>query len=590
MDQVSDQSGVERVLERPSAGPAGTGAPAGPRSRPRVVRLLRHEWFLAAAGSVLLAVLMTWPLMRDPAHTFASDFWDPSLQAWQLSWMGWALLHSPGQFWDTNAHFGESWSFAYSDTLLGYLPFGLIGSGSEAAVLRYNLLFLLAFAGASFGAYVLARQLGANRAGSLVAGLIFAYAPWRYAHMSHLNILSIGGIALSLAMLARGHGYSLRHGYRPAQARPAWALGGWLVAAWQITLGFGLGLPFGYVLGALTAASVLFWLVKRPPFGKRLFRADLAGVLIFLAAVGLMAIPYLRMQQAYPGSARTLAEINSFSGDVRQFVTAPGFEWLWGRDNQELRDALIPQGGGEVWNLPGFFAIGLAGLGLVVSAWSRRHRVLMLLAAFAFAWVGMGMRAPWNYGYQMLHHWLPGWDAIRTPGRLILWVTLLLGLLAAGLITALAEQLTGRVARPVLAVLLLLPAGLVVLEGVQITPFRDVPKAPVALGSLAQPVLVLPTDKLADLLVMLWSTDGFPTVANGSSGYIPPRLEQLRATVASFPDAASVRYLRDRGIRTVVVPRRSYSDPVPPATFTKPVDGLGITREERGDAVVFGLG
>ncbi|MFC7528580.1 hypothetical protein [Actinoplanes sp. GCM10030250] len=561
-------------------------------------RWLWHEWTLAAVGSVLVAVAMTWPLMRNPATAFASDFWDPSLQAWQLSWLGWALLNDPGRFWETNAHFGESWSFAYSDTLLGYLPFGLIGSGSEAAVLRYNILFLLVFALASFGAYVLARQLGANRSGSLVAGLVFAYAPWRYAHMSHLNILSIGGIALSLAMLARGHGYSLRHGYRPELARPGWALGGWLAAAWQVTLGFGLGLPFGYVLGTFTAAALVFWTVRRPPFAKRLLRADVAGVVVFVATVGLMAIPYLKMQQAYPNSARTLAEINSFSGDVRQFVTAPGFQWLWGRDNQELRDALIPQGGGEVWNLPGFFAMGLAALGLIVSVWSRRHRVLMLLALIAFAWVGMGMRAPWNYGYQMLHHWLPGFNAIRTPGRLILWVTLLLGLLSAGLITALAEQASARlrersraaVLRPVLAVVLLVPAGLVTLEGVQITPFREIPKAPVALASLEQPVLVLPANKLEDLLTMLWSTDGFPAVANGSSGYIPPGLEELRTRVTSFPDAASVAFLRGRGIRTVVVPRESHSEPVAPETFTKPVDGLGITREERPGVVLFHLG
>ena len=589
---MSNKASVGDTLEHPEqdAEPGVQPATAGWR---RPARWLSHEWLLAAIGSVALAVGMTWPLMRDPSRTFASDFWDPSLQAWQVAWSAWTLEHDPGRMWQTNAHFGEVLSFAYSDSLLGYLPAGLIGSGPVAAVLRYNILFLLAFALASFGAYVLARQLGAARTGALVSGVGFAYAPWRYAHLSHLNILSIGGIALALAMLARGHGYSLRHGYQPKLARPGWALAGWLVSVWQVTLGFGLGLPFGYVLGTLTVAGVVFWLWRRPPFGKRLFWFDVAGVVIFLAVTLLMAVPYLKVVQAYPDSVRTLDEINSFSGDYRQFLTAPSFEWLWGRGNLGLRSAMADQGGNESWNLPGFFLAGLALLGLLISAWPRRHRVLMLVAVAGFAWVGMGMRAPENYPYQMLHHFLPGWNAIRTPGRLILWVTLLFSLLAAGLVTALAERTRAwtansrRLLRPVLAVALLIPTGLVLLEGVQIAPFVDVPETPVALASLEQPLLVLPANKLDDELTMLWSTDGFPTIANGSSGMIPLGLEQLRETVKSFPDATSVEYLRGRGIRTVVALRQGHSEQVAPEVFRKPLSGLGVTSEEKPGVVVF---
>jgi hypothetical protein len=149
------------------------------------IKWVRHEWTLAALGSVLLSLVMLWPAMRAPMRTLPGDTWDPSLQAWQLAWSGWAVRHDPGRLWHGNAHFGESWGFAYSDSLLGYLPFGLVGTGPQAALLRYNVVFTLVFALAFFGAYVLARQLGAARTGGLVAGLAFAYAPWRYAHLSH---------------------------------------------------------------------------------------------------------------------------------------------------------------------------------------------------------------------------------------------------------------------------------------------------------------------------------------------------------------------------------------------------------------------
>ncbi|MBM0256938.1 hypothetical protein JNW89_08650 [Micromonospora sp. 4G55] len=152
-----------------------------------------------------------------------------------------------------------------------------------AAVVRYNLLYVLVHALAFVGAYALSRQLGAGRAGAAVAGASFAYAPWKLAQAGHLHVLGIGGVALALAMLARGHGWSLRHGYRPDRVRPGWAGAGWAVAAWQVTLGFGIGLPFAYVLGLLGLAvagayAVTWWRRRsRPAVPRGLLLADLAG-------------------------------------------------------------------------------------------------------------------------------------------------------------------------------------------------------------------------------------------------------------------------------------------------------------------------
>ena len=74
------------------------------------------------------------------------------------------------------------------------------------------------FALAFLGAYALLRQLGARVAGSAVAAAAFAYAPWKLGQAGHLQVLSCGGIALALAMLARGHG-SLALTTTPARPR-----------------------------------------------------------------------------------------------------------------------------------------------------------------------------------------------------------------------------------------------------------------------------------------------------------------------------------------------------------------------------------
>jgi hypothetical protein len=80
-------------------------------------------------------------------------------------------------------------------------------------------------------------------------------------------------------------------------------------------------------------------------------------------------------------------------------------------------------------------------------------------------------------------------------------------------------------------------------------------------------------------------------VANGVSGVSPPSLENLRVAAATFPDAGSVNYLRQLGITKVVWlayfggGSETWAD-VP----NRPIDGLGITREEINGDLVFRLG
>jgi len=543
-----------------------------------------------SVGALALAVVMTWPTLRDPRHTIAGDLWDPSLQAWQMAWSGWAVTHNPGQLWQSNAFQSEQYGFAYSDTLLGYLPAGLIGHGVTATLLRYNIMFVLVFALAFVGAYALTRQLGANIAGAAVAGAAFAYAPWRWAQDNHLHVLSTGGVALALAMLARGHGYSFRDGYRPDRVKPGWALGGWLVAAWQMTLGFGIGLPFAYALGIITVVALVAWWRRRPPIPRRLLWFDVAGVVAFVAVSAAMAYPYLKMVSIYPYGRRTPDDIKFYSPAFLGFFTAPNTDLVWGAAHNPLRNWLYHGHGGlEAVLLPGFVLYVLAGIGLFVNVWSRRQRITLAVALVVVGTLAMGLRAPLTVLYRVLLVVLPGWDAVRTPGRLIVWVTLLLAVLAAGAVTAFGGK---RRWTAVLCVLVLV-------EGIQTIPTPTVPRPPVAFGQLQGPILVLPSNYKDDELTMLWSTDGFVKLENGSSGLLPAGLVKTREVTATFPDRASVDYLRGLGVRTVLVLRRPNALRIlatpppgtqpPPNALTAPVDDLGVTREIRPDVVIFEL-
>ncbi|MFY1635382.1 hypothetical protein ACN27F_19260 [Solwaraspora sp. WMMB335] len=584
-------------------GPEPERVPTRLRRAARAVgRRLTHEWTLAGAAAVVLAVVMTWPTLRYPLYTIPQDIWDPTLQAWQMAWSGHILLTDPTQLWQSNTFYPEPWSFAFSDTLLGYAPAGMIGEGPVAAVLRYNIVFVLAHALAALGGYALIRQLGAGRTAAAVGGAAYAYTPWLLAQAGHLHIVSNGGIPLALAMLARGHGWSLRYGYRPQRRSIGWALGGWLTAAWQISLGFGIGLPFIYVLAVICLVSLVMYVVRRTwfwpqrkPFGAVLLLADLAGGALFAAVGVLLALPYFRVAELHPNAARTIDDLENYSPPVSGFFTAPRESWVWGTLHAEAR-ATLPWHP-EMTLLPGFVLYALALAGLIFSIWTLRQRLLLLGGVLLSGALAMGTEFfGGTYTYGLLFEYLPGWDGIRTPGRMMLWATLLLAILAAGAVAAVVHRV-GDIARErvterpgvLLRLATLLPLSLVLIEGINATPHPVVPEQPQIMRVDDGPILVLPSSQSLDQHVMLWSTTRFQPVVNGGSGFTPRRLAEVREIVQAFPDPASVSYLRELGVRTVVIRRDEVLGTPWQTSVDLPVDGLGITRADIGDTVVYRL-
>jgi hypothetical protein len=630
-------------------------------------RAFLHEYALVIYAGLALAVVLTWPALRYPLHTLPQDVYDPARQAWQVAWIGHVLQSEPVRLWQANAFFPERYNFAFGSSLLGYAPAGVLGEGVNAAILRYNILFVLAHALLFVGAYALIRQLGAGRTGAVVGAVAFAYAPWRLAQEGHLDIVSAGGIPLALAMLARGHGWSMRPGFRPGHRRVGWAVAGWMVAIWQVSLGFTLGLPFAYVIGGIllvmaVAVPVRRWRTAprrrpkavapitedsgtgadqparmpttgaengkqagisstevttspapkpkltvpaaRPPgspprlrgrpsvLGWRLLLTDTLGMLILVGLGALIAAPYFRV----PATGPSTAEIDFFSPPLRSFLIAPAESRIWGVAHSVPRSSLGWPA--EMSLLPGFVLYALALAGLFFSIWTVWQRLLLVagLAVAVIFTLGTGFfEGRWTY-LPLFGH-LPGSLGVRIPGRLMLWVTLLLAVLAAGAVAELvrrAEQLTAHRMPPWpgpwLRLATFVPLILVLAETINATPHPVVPAQPAAMRTEAGPMLVLPTAPLGDQTVMLWSTSRFQPIANGGGGFAAAQQAELRQAVAGFPDAASVQYLRETGVTTVLLIRNQVGGTPWERAGDVPVDALGIRREDLDDnTVIFRL-
>jgi hypothetical protein len=581
----------------------------------------RGEGLLAVLAAVVATVLSDWTTVSTLARTVPVNLGDSLYFAWQLAWVGRALTTDPasmvGSMWTTNAFQQAPETLAYTDVVLGYAPLAwFTPPGQAGALAQLNLALLLATLTAALGGYLLARVLGARIPGAMVAAAGFGFAPWRDTQVIHVNIVSTGGIAISAALLAHGHGWSLRSGWQPERIRARWVLAGWLVAAWQLTFGFATGIWFGYFLALVMLALTLGWLVTgRRPIPGRVLLADLGGGLAFLGVAYLLLIPHLRVLETQPGAQRVPGMLDLFSPPWFGLLTAGEVNRVWGGLQSGWRAEIGRHWPPEMFMSPGILLLGLAVAGLFISAWPVRRRLAIGVITAVLAVLATGTRGPagGRYTYLPLYDRLPGWEHLRTPGRLMIWVTMGLCLLAAGAITRICDELVaewnrreentwgtaspvdgylrGRAgpARVALAGLLVLPAAGVFAEGLDRTPHWEVGRPPVELAALPQPILVLPTALVADYQVMLWSTEGWPVITNGDSGFDSAQQSAMRAQARTFPDAASVAALRARGVATVVVIRSRVGPESWQGAPDAPVTGLGITRTEAPDAVIFDL-
>jgi hypothetical protein len=556
----------------------------------RAPEMTRREVIAAAVGASLLAIVMTWPLLIHLGSVVPRDIGDPLAEAWQPAWGGHALLHQPLHYFDANRFWPLQDSLAFGDALIGYAPTGIVGRGPHAAMVRYDLLFIFAYALAFFGAYLLARELGLSPAAAVVAGAAFAFAPYRLEQDGHLQVISSGGIPLSIAFAIRG--IRLR--------RPWWLFWAWVLAVWQVSLGWVLGLPFAYGLAGAVLIAIIAWLVRgRPPVPRNMLIAGVAGVVVFLAVSYWIAHSYLYIADNYPAAKRSPHEVAAFSGPLKVFLTAPEENWVWGAATAGLRDSMItPQ---EKTLLPGFVIVALAVWGLFSSSLSRRTRIGLGIGAVALLTLALGFQEEGGllWPYRVLYEVLPGWDAIRTPGRLATFSSLVLALLAAAGAEA-AMRTVRRTRLPIwssTAVAGFLALAIVT-EGrsLPFDPFDnqampEVPRAQASTEEIPTPQLHMPAlTAKQNRAFQLASTDGFPDMVNGRASTNPAVVLDLVKHMANFPDAATVRELQDYGVRTVIL-HLGLTEGTPQAgAARKSIEGLPLTACRLPTLVVYEVG
>lgn len=313
---------------------------------------MKRSWYATAAYTVI-ALVMTWPLGAGIARDVAWDLGDSILNMWALAWdceqfRGIFFGHYShlSHFFDANTFHPAPLTLAYSEHLIPQaLQIFPIYALTKNPILCYNLLFLSTFTLSGLGMFLFAREITGSTAAAFVAGLLFAFAPYRVPQASHVQVLSSQWMPFAL--------YGFRRYIDGGRSRA-------LVGATASVVV--QGLSSGYYLlyfSPFAAAYVIWelWRVERLRDRQAWLALSMAGLAAALVVTPFV-LPYVRVSRDLQ-LARSLGETTRLSADVYSYATASIAQRFWG---SRLSD-VFPKPEGELF--PGAVPVVLAMIGLV---------------------------------------------------------------------------------------------------------------------------------------------------------------------------------------------------------------------------------
>jgi hypothetical protein len=282
-----------------------------------------YAFAASAAAYATITAFLGRDVLAHPGTVVTSDAGDPLLVAALLVWNATRVPLSDA-WWQFPIFYPTRDALAISEHFLGVSAIStpLYWMTGDALV-TYNLVTLLTFPLCGAAMYALVYHLTRSSAGAFLAGLAYAFAPYRIAQLPHLQMLVSFWAPLALLGL---------HAYLDGGKRRWLALYG---AAWLLQ-----GAANGYALvflSVLVGLWVIWFVVARARWRE----------LTMIAGTTLLAllplVPILRRYIAVHtlhGFSRDLAEMRTFSADLAAIFCAPeGLTfWHW------FRTACRPEG------------------------------------------------------------------------------------------------------------------------------------------------------------------------------------------------------------------------------------------------------
>jgi hypothetical protein len=508
-----------------------------------------REGLAVLLGAALLTVALTWPIAPRLATAGRIDSGDGRYSIWNVAWVAHALTTDPRILFDANIFHPHPRALAFSESnLVAGLLAVPVWVSTRNAIAASNWATLCAFFLAALSAFALVRHLTRSPTAAAIAATLFAFSPYAFARIPHIQLLMTFGTPLALLALHR------------FVASPTALRGvclGLALAVQALACGYygifaGLTVAFGFVW-----FGVALGLWRRPSFWEN-------GVLAAAVAAAIVwpfLSPYLAIQSA--GFERSLDDARLFSVRWRSYFASPTIMHQW----------ILPLIG--TWRdvlFPGFVAIGLSTAAVVGACRAGAARTLPVRPHVVGFYVAIGVLAVWaSWGpdaglYRALYHTLPFFTLLRAPARFGMLVLLAAAVLSGIALADFERRLSKGRWR---ALMLVVIAATFARSTVGPLHLVDRPPAHAAYRQLAVlpwgPVVEFPYFNSADdrhrhTEYMLASTWHWKPLLNGYSDYVPEEAERDMHALETFPSEAAWAVLMKRRARYVLMHWHLYAE------------------------------
>ena len=504
----------------------------------------RISGWTAAGIFALLTVVFTWP--QAARLLSVPDSLDTTFSMWRVAWIAHQLVADPAHLFDANIFYPLKHTLAYSDAVLAE---GLAGAPLHwmgvPTVVVYNLLVLSGFWMSALGAFLLVRDLTKSSAAGIVGGMIYAFAPFRFDHLIHLEMLWAQWIPLAMWMMHR----TLQTG--------KWRHG----IATGVLIGLqGLSCVYYTIFLAtiLVVVGPVLLTTAAPGMWKRATLSLAAGALVTIA----MLLPYARAYntaRADVGVRERMLTLQGFSVGPKHYLVATPNNVLYGQATKSISVH-------ERRLFMGFLVMGL----MVAGLWPPINRVriayaMALAIAVDISFAHRGLLLGWLYDHVSVY------QGLRVPTRIgqlaLLAAAVLAGFGVARVLSWIEARRSHLVRRAFLVICLVVGAEYLMYP-VPLVPvptqasassawLRDQPAAPVA-------VLPVPRHNVDWRRFIIESRYEFESIfhwrplVNGYSGFLPPSFYVNNERLLGFPSDEAVAHLRQLGVGYVVVREKYY--------------------------------
>lgn len=573
---------------------------------------------------LLLTVVMTYPTAWNLGSAL-NDPGDPLLNTWILAWNAHkAAAMEWGSLFDTNIFYPNERTLAYSELLISQsiVAFPVLKITGNP-IFAYNFVLLFCFFTNAWGMYLLARRLSGSAAGGIMAGIVYAFSPFMFSHLPHLQVFGAAGIPFTFLWL---------HKYASSRRMRDLLVAGVFFALQALANSY-----YALYIALFVGLFLLVLAARDRRFLEPGFWGQMAGFAVLAAVtIGPFFLQYILMRREQ-GFERSLG----FQAEAASFISAPSLNRLYGgitdrfsKPEADLFPGLLPVVLAlTAWLLYRFRTppraasredrlsrvlsrlLGVTGIlmavilvtggyacrvgGVQISCTRVRTLSVMALVLLAIRFVRSGSfrarvlsRLPgedeairfyglvlllallFSFGstgpYFLLQRFVPGFDGLRVASRFHIFTLLGLGVLTAFGMKRLLSWLPrpGRI-----ACCLLLPALLLAeyfslpLPSAPIRTGNDIPPLYRWLagepGDFALVELPIPPPGprayVSEVMRTYYSCYHWKKLVNGYSGYAPPLYTEINRRWRKEPLADFVRDMKALGVRYVVLHRDAFS-------------------------------